>query len=161
MGKGNKMEKTQITVQEELSILLMSYTDIDSSYDIGKSIDKICTNNKLFYVKQSFENLILDNDFNKYNELYEKKWFKIYRGQLSHIKTLGYSWTTNKKVAKFFANRQYNPLILKEQGIEDSKPIILESKIKFDNLFLYINDRNEDEIFVPFPKQLKTKIIEI
>tara|TARA_Y100001937_G_C6996184_1_gene274298 strand:+ start:190 stop:672 length:483 start_codon:yes stop_codon:yes gene_type:complete len=160
------MEKTQTQVQEELSILLMSYTDMDSSYDIGKSIEKICTNNKLFHVKQSFENLILDNDFNKYNELYEKKWFKIYRGQLSHIKTLGYSWTINKKVAKFFANRQYNPLILEVQGydketIKNIKPIILESKIKFDDLFLYINDRNEDEIFVPFPKQLKTKIIEI
>jgi hypothetical protein len=80
-------------------------------------------------------------DFSKPTHL--PKTFRIYRGTcgISAKKAAkGFSWTTDINIAKFFANRFAN-----------CSPIIISTEILIDDVYLYTNDRKENEIVILHP----------
>lgn len=68
----------------------------------------------------------------------------IYRGVGSKSQRIGYSWTTDKKVAEWFSKR-FN-----------SNGEVLEAKTKREDIVMYIDDRSEHEVIV-----LPSKLIDI
>jgi len=89
-------------------------------------------------------------DIAELKENFSDEILTIYRGQAS--KSTPYdealSWTLNKDVALFFANRFDS---------EDCK--ILESRVHIDNVIAYISDREEFEVLVPCDNLLDTPTI--
>ena len=89
-------------------------------------------------------------DIAKLKENYHDEILTIYRGQAS--KSTSYeealSWTLDKNVALFFANRFDS---------DDSK--ILKSRVHINDVIAYISDREEFEVLVPCENLLDTPIV--
>ncbi|MCK1999822.1 hypothetical protein MZM54_00310 [[Brevibacterium] frigoritolerans] len=63
--------------------------------------------------------------------------FTIYRGETNRSDKEGYSWTTDYGVAACFANRF------------DSNGVVIEGKVKTDDVLTFIDGRGESEVLVP------------
>ena len=72
---------------------------------------------------------------------------EVFRGiHSSDIKSnLGFSWTTNKKLAEWFSRRFQN---------EPSKPYILTGRLDTSDIIFITNDRNEEEI-ITLPNKVR------
>jgi hypothetical protein len=62
--------------------------------------------------------------------------FKVYRGYIPGQNKGGYSYTLNKEKAKWFANRF------------DRNGKVVERTVNKDDVFAYLNGRNEQEIII-------------
>ena len=87
----------------------------------------------------------------------------VWRAEIDHDEAYshGHSWTVNKNVAKFFASRWSNPLILRELHLKNPNVKIYEATISGDDNFYYCNDRNEHEIFLIDPSVVEFRGSEI
>lgn len=67
-----------------------------------------------------------------------KEYITLYRGATDQSTPLDktYSWTLNKEVAKYFANRW------------GSRGTIYQTRVKVDNIIAYLDGRNEEEVLV-------------
>ena len=134
-----------------------TYTDNDIAYEIGNDLKRFC---RMYNPNiNSFDKLINKDDKEKYNELKSTKKIKVYRGQLmSDDIGVGYSWTLNLPIAQFFSDRFNNPFIIEDRGLAKStKPIIYQAEISNKDLFIYTNERKEEEVFILFPERLNYK----
>ena len=134
-----------------------TYTDNDIAYEIGNDLKRFC---RMYNPNiNSFDKLINKDDKEKYNELESTKKIKVYRGQLmSDDIGIGYSWTLNLPIAQFFSDRFNNPFIIEDIGLAKStKPIIYQAEISNKDLFIYTNERKEEEVFILFPERLNYK----
>jgi len=100
----------------------------------------------------------------KFITLKKAKSITIFRAEFStelgHSNNInfGHSWTLNKNVAKFFANRWNNPYILKSLNLNNKKNCyveVVEATITGDDNFYYCNDREEEEVFLIDPNVAK------
>lgn len=93
----------------------------------------------------------------EYIKLKASEAITIWRAEIDHDDAYshGHSWTVNKNVAKFFASRWSNPLILRELHLKNPNVKIYEATISGDDNFYYCNDRNEHEIFLVDPSIAK------
>lgn len=93
------------------------------------------------FMIESFQNanilkLMNDDELKVYQELPEL--ITIYRGlQTKDATILGLSWTTDKEKAIWFASRW-----------KEEHPIILEAKIRKEDIFAYKTERGESEVIV-------------
>ena len=99
-----------------------------------------------FFKKANPEFLMEQDEFKKFQELPDE--VTIYRGiqNKSTIKAL--SWTTNKGVAKWFANRF------------EQKGTIYQANIKREDILAYFDRRNEKEVVIDFSKIYNIKSIQ-
>lgn len=67
--------------------------------------------------------------------------FKVYRGTKEGVEDKGISWTLNKEIAEFFANRYFTKKI-------DGAPLIKEMEITKEDVLFYTNKRNEEEVII-------------
>lgn len=84
------------------------------------------------------EHVMDDDDRRAFNDLPDK--IDIYRGCISEQNEDGLSWTTNVKVAEFFAKRF--------AGLHDGDPIILCGTVDKSDVLFYSAGRNESEVVV-------------
>ena len=149
-----------------------TYTDNDIAYEIGNDLKRFC---RMYNPNiNSFDKLINKDDKEKYNELKSTKKIKVYRGQLmSDDIGIGYSWTLNLPIAQFFSDRFNNPFIIEDRGLakltlygtttwaevkgSTVRPIIYQAEISNKDLFIYTNERKEEEVFILFPERLNYK----
>lgn len=82
--------------------------------------------------KQSF---MSDEDLKFFNELPET--ITVYRGCVEGLNEKGYSYTTEREQAEWFANRFSN-----------GEPKVIELTVKKKDVFAYTNSRSENEIII-------------
>lgn len=93
-----------------------------------------------------------DEEHQKYEELIDShEEITIYRGTLGEFEH-GYSWTTDKKIAIWFATR-YSRLY------KDKKPVVYEGRLNIMNFHCFW--KKEQEVFVPPIYVEKKKLLDI
>jgi hypothetical protein len=111
------------------------------------------------YIKEMFDAsnpkyLMDEKDYGVYENLPDK--VTVYRGlQDEKANKKGFSWTLNPLTADFFANRWYNA------GIQKHKKPILQSQIDKRYIYMYYNERNEEEIVLDYNYLGEIKEIEV
>lgn len=112
------------------SWVLVEYSNNDKNYSKSKLL-------KAF--KRADKNILMNEDeLESYNKLDD--YITVYRGVKPKSSYKALSWTTNKKIAQWFADRF------------DKNGAVYKAKINKKYIFAYFSRRNEDEIVLDYTK---------
>jgi hypothetical protein len=128
----------EIPVEQKYKVFRATYTQMEYGFQAFKPeiLEEVLTMNN-------------DTSFKEELKVDKEGYVTVYRGEGSKSRGIeeAYSWSTEERVAKFFAYRF------------DKKGKIYQGKVHIDDIVDFIDDRNESEILV-IPENVKD-IVEI